>query len=147
MLRWRGNCASTVHSTERVIVMEVETGYIKAICNLTRRDSTYVSDLNYAISQATEPGSTFKLASLMVGLEDGLIKPTDTVDTKMGHVRITTASCVIHTKVEYGKVTVQRAFELSLNTGISLAVTKAYEKDPNRFMDGLKRMGCMNLPV
>jgi cell division protein FtsI (penicillin-binding protein 3) len=81
-----------------VIVMEVETGYIKAISNLTRRDSTYVSDLNYAVSQATEPGSTFKLASLMVGFEDGTIKPTDTIDTKLGHVRITTASCVMHTK-------------------------------------------------
>jgi cell division protein FtsI (penicillin-binding protein 3) len=70
-----------------LVVMEVETGYIKAICNLTRRDSNYVSDLNYAVSQSTEPGSTFKLASLMVGLEDGLIKPTDTVDTKKGQVR------------------------------------------------------------
>jgi cell division protein FtsI (penicillin-binding protein 3) len=125
-----------------VIVMEVETGYIKAICNLTRRgDSTYVEDLNYAVIQATEPGSTFKLASLMVGFEDGTIKPTDTVDTNLGHVKFYDEVMRDAHEGVYRKVTVQRAFELSLNTGISLAVTKAYAKEPARFLDGLKRFG------
>lgn len=129
-----------------LVVMEVETGYVKAICNLTRRDSTYVSDLNYAVSQATEPGSTFKLASLMVGLEDGLIKPTDTVDTKHGQVRFYDRIMRDSHEGGYGRITVQRAFELSSNTGISVAVNRAYQKDPQRFMDGLKRMG-LNEPT
>lgn len=130
-----------------VVVMEVETGYIKAISNLTRRsDSTYVEDLNYAVAQATEPGSTFKLASLMVGLEDGLIKPTDTVDTKMGRVRFHDRIMRDAHEDLYRKVTVQRAFELSLNTGISLAVHKAYQKEPKRFVEGLKRFG-LNEPT
>ncbi|MCB0770660.1 MAG: transpeptidase family protein [Flavobacteriales bacterium] len=124
-----------------LVVMEVETGYIKAICNLTRRDSSYVSDLNYAVSQATEPGSTFKLASLMVGLEDGLIKPTDTVDTKKGQVRFHDRIMRDSHEGGYGRITVQRAFELSSNTGISIAVNRAYQKDPERFMAGLKGMG------
>ncbi len=124
-----------------LVVMEVETGYIKAICNLTRKDSSYVADLNYAISQATEPGSTFKLASLMIGIEDGLIKPTDTVDTRKGQVRFHDRIMKDSHEGGYGRITVQRAFELSSNTGVSLAVNKAYQKDPKRFVDGLRRMG------
>ncbi|HRH36761.1 MAG TPA: penicillin-binding protein [Flavobacteriales bacterium] len=123
-----------------VVVMEVATGRIKAISNLTRADdSTYVESLNYAVGEATEPGSTFKLASLMVGLEEGLITPEDTVDTKRGRVRY--HDRIMHDSHEdlYGKMTVRRSFELSLNTGISLAVTKAYGKEPKKFIDGLKR--------
>ncbi|MBP7156363.1 MAG: transpeptidase family protein [Flavobacteriales bacterium] len=127
-----------------LVVMEVATGYIKAICNLTRKDSSYVADLNYAISQSTEPGSTFKLASLMVGLDDGLIKATDTVDTQKGQVRFRDRIMRDSHEGGYGRITVQRAFELSSNTGISLAITKAYEKDPKRFVDGLRRMGLAN---
>ncbi len=125
-----------------VVVMEVETGYIKAISNLTRKDdSTYVEDLNYAVAYGTEPGSTFKLASLMVGLEDGTIKPTDTVDTRNGQVRFYNRIMKDSHEGGYGRITVQRAFELSSNTGISVAVHKAYQKEPKRFVDGLKRFG------
>jgi cell division protein FtsI (penicillin-binding protein 3) len=125
-----------------VVVMEVATGYVKAISNLTRAsDSSYVEDLNYAVGQATEPGSTFKLAALMVGLEDGLIKPTDTVDTRRGQVRFHDRIMRDSHEGGYGRITVQRAFELSSNTGISVAVNKAYEKEPRRFIDGLKRLG------
>jgi len=125
-----------------VIVMEVSTGYVKAISNLTRRsDSTYVEDLNYAIAQATEPGSTFKLPALMVGLEDGLIKPTDSVDTKDGKVRYYDRIMRDSHEGGHGRITVQRALELSSNTGISQVVHKAFKDDPQRFIDGLKRMG------
>lgn len=125
-----------------VVVMEVETGYIKAISNLTRRnDSTYVEDLNYAVAHATEPGSTFKLASLMVGFEDGTIRPTDTVDTRNGQVRYYNRIMRDSHEGGFGRITVQRAFEVSSNTGISIAVNKAYQQDPKRFVAGLKRMG------
>ncbi len=124
-----------------VVVMEVATGYIKAISNLTRTDdSTYVESMNYAVGSATEPGSTFKLASLMVGLEEGLIHPEDTMDTHRGRVRYYDRIMRDAHEDLYGKMTVRRSFELSLNTGISLAVTKAYGKDPKRFIDGLKRL-------
>lgn len=125
-----------------VVVMEVATGYVKAISNLTRRnDSTYVEDLNYAVGHATEPGSTFKLAALMVGLEDGLIAATDTVDTKKGQVRYYDRIMKDAHDGGFGRITVQRAFEVSANTGISWAVNKAYESQPRKFIDGLKRFG------
>lgn len=124
-----------------VVVMEVATGHIKAISNLARstEDSSYVEALNYAIGEATEPGSTFKLASLMVGLEEGLIDPEDTVDTNWGRVRYHDRIMRDSHEDEHKKMTVRRSFELSLNTGISLAVTKAYGKDPKKFVEGLKR--------
>ncbi len=125
-----------------VVVMEVATGDVKAISNLTRKsDSTYVEDLNYAVGQATEPGSTFKLAALMVGLEEGLIKHTDTVDTKRGKVRFHDRIMADSHEGGYGRITVQRAFELSSNTGISVVVNKAFEKEPRRFVEGLKNLG------
>lgn len=130
-----------------VIVMEVATGYIKAVSNLTRAgDSSYVESLNYAVGQATEPGSTFKLASLMVGLEDGVIKPTDTVDTKHGQVRFYDRIMRDSHEGGYGRITVQRAFEQSSNTGISVAVHRAYEKEPRKFVEGLKKLG-VHLPT
>lgn len=66
--------------------MDVETGYVRAISNLHRSShGIYLEDnFNFAIGAATEPGSTFKLASLMAALEDGLISLTDKVDTKDG---------------------------------------------------------------
>lgn len=125
-----------------VVVMEVATGYIKAISNLTRiNDSTYAETMNYAVGEAAEPGSTFKLAALMVGLEDGLIKHTDTVDTKKGQVRFHDRIMRDSHEGGYGRITVQRAFEVSSNTGISVAVNRAYEKQPRKFIEGLKRMG------
>ncbi len=125
-----------------VVVMEVATGYIKAVSNLTRRsDSTYAETMNYAVGEAAEPGSTFKLASLMVGIEDGRIKPSDTVDTRNGQVKYHDRTMRDSHEGGYGRITVQRAFEVSANTGISLAVHKAYAKEPRKFIDGLKRMG------
>jgi cell division protein FtsI (penicillin-binding protein 3) len=125
-----------------VVVMEVATGYVKAISNLTRvNDSVYVESLNHAIAGATEPGSTFKLASLMVGIEDGRIKAMDTVDTKRGQVRFHDRIMKDSHEGGFGRITVQRALEVSANTGISVAVHRAYQKDPKRFVEGLKRMG------
>ncbi|WKZ65181.1 MAG: penicillin-binding protein [Flavobacteriales bacterium] len=124
-----------------VVVMEVATGRIKAISNLTRtEDSTYVEALNYAVAQATEPGSTFKLPALMVGLDEGLINVTDTVDTRWGVVEYHRQQMKDSHPGKHRKVTVRRAFELSLNTGVSLAVHKAYGKEPKRFIEGLRRM-------
>jgi cell division protein FtsI (penicillin-binding protein 3) len=134
-----------------VVVMEVATGDVKAISNLTRTsDSTYVEDFNYAVGQATEPGSTFKLPALMVGLEDGLISVTDTVDTRKGVVQFHKAYMRDSKEGGYGRITLRRAFEVSSNTGISVALDRAYGKEPQRFVDGLRRMGLhrkLGVPV
>ncbi|MCB0790088.1 MAG: penicillin-binding protein, partial [Flavobacteriales bacterium] len=125
-----------------VVVMEVATGYIKAISNLTRTaDSTYVEDLNYAVGTISEPGSTFKVAALMVGMEDGLIDIHDSVDTEGGRKRYYDRIMRDSHDGGYGRITVQRALEVSSNTGISAVVHRAYDKDPQRFVDGLRKLG------
>ncbi|MBK8228868.1 MAG: transpeptidase family protein [Flavobacteriales bacterium] len=125
-----------------VVVMEVATGRIKAISNLTRTaDSTYAETMNWAVGEAAEPGSTFKLPALMVALEEGLIGPDDTVDTKWGSITYCGKEKMVDSHpYKDRKVTVRRAFEASLNTGCSQAVMKAFQKDPKRFVEGLKRM-------
>ena len=71
------------------VIMEVETGDIKAIANLRfdSTDSKYKETYNYAIGESTEPGSTFKLATLLVALEDKFIDLDDSIDTGDGMVK------------------------------------------------------------
>lgn len=125
-----------------VMVMETQTGYIKAISNLSLQgDSTYREDLNYAVGMATEPGSTFKTASLMVALEDGLATPDQIVDTRGGKRRFYDRWMHDSHEEGYGLITLHRALEVSSNTGISQAIDAAYRKQPSRFVDGLRKLG------
>ncbi len=106
-----------------VVLMEVKTGRVLAIANLTRRDSsnTYEEMYNYVIGESMEPGSTFKLFSLLVGMEDGLVNSTDSVNLEGGeHIYYDRVmKDAEHDDEERSVVNVQRAFELSSNVGIS----------------------------
>ncbi len=123
------------------ILMEVETGYIKAIANLTNDtiNHTFRESFNHAVGMASEPGSTFKLASLMVALDDGKIKITDSVDMPGKYCFYET--CLHDSRVGgYGKNTIQHAFEVSSNV-ISKIINDNYAKTPQLFVDGLKDIG------
>lgn len=125
------------------IVMEVKTGAIKAIVNLHRSaPGVYVEDhFNYAVGQSTEPGSTFKLASLMVALEDGVVDIDDIVDTRDGTYKFYDRTMTDSSKDHLGKMTVSRAFEVSSNVGISQLIFENYKKNPQKFIDGLIDLG------
>ena len=123
-----------------VILMEVETGYVRAIANLGRTaDSSYYENYNYAIGSSTEPGSTFKLASLMALFEDNLAKPTDIWDTHGGRVSFKGRDMVDSHDGGFGKINLHDAFVLSSNTAISQAVSRAYISNPQKFIDRLKK--------
>ncbi len=124
------------------VVMEVSTGKIKAISNLMRSSdgSGYEESYNFAVGQSTEPGSTFKLPVLMVALEDGHIHPGDSVDTGEGRTRYYDRIMRDVNEEGHGKVTIQEAFALSSNVGVSRIIYEAYKEQPQRFVDGLKRM-------
>jgi cell division protein FtsI (penicillin-binding protein 3) len=130
------------------ILMEVETGAGKAMVNLYRSsEGRYIEDhFNYAIGESVEPGSTFKLASIIAVLEDGLVRLTDTVNTGNGayayYDRIMTDS---H-HGGFGKITVRDAFEKSSNIGISKIIFDSYKDNPRRFVDRLYAMG-LNKPL
>jgi cell division protein FtsI (penicillin-binding protein 3) len=128
-----------------VIVMEVSTGYIKAITNLRKSPkSGYEEVLNDAISESSEPGSTFKLASFLVGLEDGKITLDQPINLGNGtmnyHGRVMTDAHKLT-----GTLLARQVFEQSSNVGTSKLIYTAYSDDPQKYIDGLYRMS-LNLP-
>jgi cell division protein FtsI (penicillin-binding protein 3) len=123
------------------VLMEVETGDIRAIANLEQTgDGNYRETYNYAIAESTEPGSTFKLPVLMAAIEDGVIDTGDIVDTGKGSVKFYN-KIIRDTKEEgYGKLTVKQVFEKSSNVGTSMLITEHYKNNPKNFVNRLYAM-------
>lgn len=129
------------------IVMNVKTGDIKAIANLGKRSSgSYSEKFNYAIGELMEPGSTFKLASFMVALEDGVINLSDTIDTGNGRYKYYNVTLTDSHKGGYGKITAKEVFEKSSNIGTSIIIDKNYKKNPEKFVNRLYAMS-LNEPL
>ncbi len=123
------------------ILMEVETGEIRAIANLARTpEGRYAESYNYAIAESTEPGSTFKLASLMVALEDGYIELDDTIQTGNGAVRYYDKVIRDTKRGGYGTITVKEAFEVSSNVAVSRIIHDHYRGKEEAFVERLYRM-------
>lgn len=124
-----------------VIVMEVKTGEVRAIANYTRvAEGTYEEKFNYAIAQSAEPGSTFKLASYLVALEDGKIDTGDIVDTGNGVFRVYNKTHRDSRHGGYGKISVKKAFEVSSNTAITKLIHTYYNESPAAFTRGLHEL-------
>ncbi len=125
-----------------VVLMEVKTGKVRAIANLAREDDgNYRENYNFAIGESTEPGSTFKLASMIALLEDGYVTPEDIVDVGDGVTSYYGQKMEDSGNEGMGKITVQRAFEASSNVGISKIVNESYKKNPEQFVNRLYEMG------
>jgi len=121
-----------------VVLMEVKTGEIRAIANLTRTDSGMYSErLNYAMGYPTEPGSTFKLASLLVALDDDYVDLDDVFFVGNGECMYYNKKVKDSHPPESPELTVQRIFETSSNVGTTKIITKYYSKDPQKFVDKL----------
>jgi len=124
------------------ILMEVSTGDIKAISNLKRNDEgIYVESYNYAVGAADEPGSTFKLASLIVALEDGYVDVTDSVATGRGVIEYHDAKMRDSHWGGYGTITVGRGFELSSNVLISKIIVDNYTGREQQFINRIYSLG------
>lgn len=125
------------------ILMEVKTGDIKAIVNMSRTPSgNYYEAKNLAVSNLMEPGSTFKTASMMVAMEDKYITPNYTVDTGNGILKMHGSFMRDHNwhKGGYGVLDVTHIMGYSSNIGVSSIIDKFYGDNPQKFVDGLKRM-------
>jgi cell division protein FtsI (penicillin-binding protein 3) len=121
------------------VVMEVSTGHIKAIANLTRDENgNYQEKYNYAIGESAEPGSTFKLASVMALLEHGLMNPDDTIATGNGEQRFFDRVMRDSREGGYGTITLHQAFQYSSNVAFSRAIQKHYGNNPERFLEFLR---------
>ena len=126
------------------VVMEVKTGDVKAIVNLTRgQDGEYYEMKNNAVSDLWEPGSTFKTASIMVALEDGKIDLNKTVDCAPGIVNMHGRKMKDHNwhRGGYGVLKVEDILGQSSNIGVSKIIDEAYGSNPAAFVDGLHREG------
>ncbi len=126
-----------------VVLMEVHSGEVKAIVNMQQNaDKSYSESKNGVVSDMVEPGSTFKVASLMVALDDGKVKITDSVDTGNGLYSFGTAVMRDHNANHggYGRISVANAIHASSNVGISKIIVRAYGNNPSEFVDRLHDM-------
>jgi len=130
-------------SSGYVILMEVHSGEVKAIVNMQQNaDKTYTENKNGAVSDMVEPGSTFKVASLMVALDAGKVKITDYIETGNGIYPFANRLMKDHNanKGGYGRITLAEAIHASSNIGISRAIVNAYGHNPSEFVEELYDM-------
>ena len=124
-----------------VIMMEVKTGEVKVIANLRKDTSDRVSEyFNYAIAQHDAPGSTFKLASIIAGLEDGKFKVNDSVNLQKGRTKYYDR-VMKDSPHNFKNVTIKKAFIISSNVGISKIINNNYKKNPTEYTDRIYKMG------
>ncbi len=135
-----------------VVVMETKTGKIKAISNLGKlnpTDSTYFETTNYAIAEAHEPGSTFKLIDMIALLDDHKIDTSKVYDSQGGKITYPAfKGKMVRDSHDggYGKISLARGFEVSSNTVMVQAVYENYRSNPKEFIDRIDKMG-LNKPL
>ncbi len=133
------------------VVMEVATGEIKALSNLGRSsEGKYFEKRNYALWESHEPGSTFKLMSVIAALEDKVVDTSTVFDTQNGKISYYGRNVRDSKYGGYGKISVAKAFELSSNTALVQMVQDNYADDPERYVDRLYSMNIQNklgLPI
>ncbi len=132
-----------------VVVMETKTGKVKAISNLGKlnpKDSTYLETTNYAIAEAHEPGSTFKLVDMIALLDDHKIDTSKVYDSQGGIIEYRGKKVRDSHEGGYGRISLARGFEVSSNTIMVQAVYENYKKNPQEFVDRIDHMG-LNKPL
>jgi len=121
-----------------VVLMEVATGEIRAIANFTRtRDGNYEEKLNYAISDAADPGSTFKLATYLTLLDQHKVDTNTIVNAEGGKYKFPKGPTITDTEHDNYEITVKRALEESSNVAAAKLVYQHYANNPSEFTDKL----------
>ena len=132
------------------IVMEVETGAVKAIANIGKTTTGWWETYNYGVGYATEPGSTFKLASIMALMEDGFIDLEDSIQINFGKWQFYEEEMVDATRESFAtdSISIRHAVEISSNVGIAKLIEKHYgqSKKGARFIKRLKQFK-LNMPT
>ncbi len=126
-----------------VVVMEVQTGHILAMVNLNydSTDGKYKENYNFAVGKRIEPGSTFKLASIMAAIEHHKVKLTDSLIFKHNYVTYYRRHLYDSHVYNHGRFTVRDAFEHSSNMGISTVIYNSYKENPTQYADFIYSLG------
>ena len=136
-----------------VILMEVATGDVKAIVNMVKcDDGSYNEIINKAISHRCEPGSVFKVASFLVALDDGVVDTSYVIHTGSGVMPMHGREMKDHNwrRGGYQDINVARTLEVSSNIGVSHVIDKFYGNNPEKYVQGLYRVGIhedLKLPL
>lgn len=134
-----------------VVVMETNTGAVKAISNLGRtKEGKYYERLNYAVGESHEPGSTFKLMSMVAALEDKVADTNTVVNTEKGRWKIYDRTVRDSKWGGYGKISMAKAFALSSNTAFAKMIHENYKERPEKYVNRLMNMGLhkdLDLPI
>lgn len=124
-----------------VVVMEVKTGEIKAISNLSSDGNGNFSErFNFATAGLFEPGSTFKLVTMIALLEDSNVELNDSIDTGNGEAIFYNKKVRDHEEKGLGRISVQEAFEHSSNVAMAKLVNKQFGTKPQKFVDYVDRL-------
>lgn len=127
------------------VLMEVETGYVKAIANLKLNHETgqYEESYNFAMAERYEPGSVFKIASMVVLMNHNHnLKLDDKVNIGNGPIHFSNRVMKDdHSFTKNGIATVQEVIEQSSNKGTAVLITKAFMAHPERYVEGLYALG------
>ena len=124
-----------------VVVMEVKTGAVKAISNLSSDgNGNFHEKYNFAVGRLFEPGSTFKLVTMMALLEDSPVQLSDSIDTGTGELKFYNNTVRDNEKDGLGKITVQDAFEHSSNVAMAKLLDKHYGLRPDKFIDYVDKL-------
>jgi len=139
------------------ILMEVKTGDVKAIVNMTRfynnmGEPYYAESVNNAISYRCEPGSVFKVASFLVALDDGVADTSFVIHTGSGVMEMHGRLMKDHNwrRGGYQDINMARSLEVSSNIGVSYLIDKFYGTNPTKYVQGLYRIGIhedLKLPL
>ena len=119
------------------VLMDVKTGAIRAMVNLTKspKDSSLNEVYNMAIGLGAEPGSVFKATTLMTAIEDGFVKSLDDV------IPMNNGVIPGYPRDEHingnGEISILHGFEVSSNYVFRYLAVKNYADDPKRFLDKL----------
>ena len=127
-----------------VILMEVQTGDIKAIVNMMKNENgNYIEAVNSAVSYRCEPGSVFKTASMLVALDDGVVDTSYVIHTGCGVKPMYGREMKDHNwrRGGYGDINVARTLEVSSNIGVSHVIDNFYHDHAERYVQGLQRVG------
>ena len=137
-----------LHQAEHAcaIVMEVKTGKVKAISNISKTKDGWWEDYNYAVGTAIEPGSTFKLASMLALLEEKAVRLSDTVDIEGGRKDYFGEVLEDHERTSKRLITVKEAFAASSNVGVSKLMFNYFNDKRGAYIQHLKDF-YLNLPT
>lgn len=134
-----------------VVVMETKTGEIKAISNLGRnKNGDYYERLNYAVGEANEPGSAFKVMAMVAALEAKVIDTNTVVDTGNGEYKLLGRTIHDSHHGGFGVISAARALEVSSNIGFAKLIYDHFNTQPNKFVKFLKKMHLdkqLGLPI